>query len=147
MTSKLSKLMRRWVVKLFPRRFPGLYSTLDDPIIVPVQEAAYQLGVDVYIKPDDRIMDVGFGLGYGMAMMAQNGCYIVGIDIDHKAVRRARLLNFEELGIQEINHYDGMYIPYPDEVFDVVTCIDVIEHVPDYQNLLEEMVRVSRRVV
>jgi hypothetical protein len=40
-----------------------------------------------------------------------------------------------------------MHIPFPDDEFDLVACIDVIEHVPGYLHLLREMVRVSRSVV
>jgi len=114
---------------------------------VPVQEAAYQLAVQRYIQPGARILDVGFGLGYGLEMMAAAGGKPSGIDIDYKAVEKAQRFVQENTGIEEIRGYDGKTIPFPDKSFDIITCIDVIEHVPDYLGLIQEMVRVSKGVV
>jgi len=130
-----------------PGRFPGLYSTLDAPMEVPVQVAAYGLATKRYLLDGDRVCDVGFGLGYGLRIMAEKAGELVGIDIDRRAVARARSLMDKVPRITEVRRYDGHTIPYDAGSFDVVTCIDVIEHVPDYMMLIREMVRVSRRIV
>ena len=139
--------IRKWIARIFPGRFPHLYSTLDNPMIVPLQEAAYRLGVDRYIRPGDKVLDVGFGLGYGLEIMGEKAGALVGIEIDRRAVERAQVLIDRLPVLQDIRQYDGVKIPFPQGDFDVITCVDVIEHVPDYQNLLREMVRVSRRIV
>ena len=41
--------------------------------------------------------------------------------------------------------FDGYNLPFPDNSFDVVTCVDVIEHVEDFNRLIKEMLRVSRK--
>jgi ubiquinone/menaquinone biosynthesis C-methylase UbiE len=143
----MEKRIRKWIARLMPGRFPSLYSTLDNPMRVPAQEAAYQLAVQRYLQPGERVLDVGFGLGYGLDIMAAAGGRTTGIDIDDTAVNNARRLVKEASGIEEVRAYDGKVIPYPEKSFDIVTCIDVIEHVPDYERLLREMVRVSRGVV
>jgi ubiquinone/menaquinone biosynthesis C-methylase UbiE len=43
--------------------------------------------------------------------------------------------------------FDGYNLPFPDDTFNVVTCVDVIEHVEDYNCLIKEMLRVSRKGV
>ena len=43
--------------------------------------------------------------------------------------------------------FDGYNLPFPDDTFDVVTCVDVIEHVEDYDRLIKEMLRVSKKGV
>lgn len=131
----------------FPGRFPGLYSTLDAPMEVPVQVAAYELATKRYLMDGDKVCDVGFGLGYGLRIMAEKAGELAGIDIDRRAVARARSLMDKVPRITGVMRYDGQTIPYDAGSFDVVTCIDVIEHVPDYVGLIKEMVRVSRRVV
>jgi len=143
----MEKMIRKWIVRLLPGRFPGLYSTMDNPMRVPAQEAAYQLAVQRYIQPGEQVLDVGFGLGYGLEIMVAAGGRTTGIDIDDKAVNNARRMVKEASGIEEIRTYDGKIIPYPEKSFDIVTCIDVIEHVNDFLGLLKEMVRVSRGVV
>ena len=126
---------------------PHEYSTLDSPMEVPVQVAAYELAVRQYVRPGDRVLDVGFGLGYGMVRMAEKAEQLIGIEIDRRAVCRGKRLVKEIRQIIAVKHYDGRTIPYDDNSFDVVACVDVLEHVPDYMGFLQEMVRVSRRVV
>jgi ubiquinone/menaquinone biosynthesis C-methylase UbiE len=138
---------RIWLSQSFRGSFPQLYSTLDRPEEVPVQVAAYQLAVEQYLRPGDTVLDVGFGLGYGMRMMASRIALkaVAGIDIDKKAVRKASKEWADR--VFEFKHYDGYSIPYTPCSFDVVTCIDVIEHVPDYARLLTNMCKVARRAV
>jgi len=147
MPTKIDKWVRTFIATVLRGRFPRLYSALDDPIKVPVQVAAYQLATHKYIWPGDRILDVGFGLGYGMVRMAEKAAQLVGIEIDRRAVSRGKKLVKEVPLIIAVKHYDGQTIPYDDNSFDVVTCVDVLEHIPDYVGLLQEMVRVSSRVV
>ena len=143
---KLGRQLRKIVATMFPGRFPRFYSTLDNPISVPVQVAAYELAVTEYIQPGDKVLDVGFGLGYGFKIMAEKVAELSGIEIDQKAVANVQTLVSETIEICEARHYDGTFIPYRNKSFDVVTCIDVLEHVPDYLGLIKEMVRVSRRI-
>jgi len=144
---KIGCMARKAIAAIFRSRFPHLYSTLDAPTEVPVQIAAYQLAAYKYIQPGDSVLDVGFGLGYGLKMMAEKAGKLVGIEIDRRAVSHAKGLVQEVPMIQEVRHYDGLHIPYDAGHFDVVTCVDVIEHVPNYMALIMEMVRVSRRTV
>jgi 2-polyprenyl-3-methyl-5-hydroxy-6-metoxy-1,4-benzoquinol methylase len=143
----MQKRIRKWIARLLPGRFPALYSTLDNPVHVPAQEAAYQLAVQRYIRIGDRVLDVGFGLGYGLEIIVAAGGKPSGIDIDYKAVNYAQRLVKVFSGIEEIRVYDGENIPYHDKSFDIITCVDVIEHVPNYLRLIEEMVRVSKNTV
>lgn len=138
---------RRYLARNFPHWFHSLYSTIDNPIEVPVQVAAYKLVIDHYLQPDDKVLDVGFGLGYGLKMMSDKAVELSGIDIDQAAVKMAKQLLKGGSKIREVIHYDGMHIPYEDKSFDVVTCIDVIEHVPVYQDFLNELIRVTKRVL
>ena len=147
MLTNLNKKIRRCIMDTFPGRFPSLYSTLDNPMEVPVQVAAYNLVVEKYIQSGDSVLDVGFGLGYGLRIMAKKSRNLSGIEIDKRVVKKGQSLLGDNQKICELKYYDGQNIPYDEHSFDVVTCIDVIEHVPDYKNLINEMLRVSKRSV
>jgi len=147
MIDKVDKRFRKLLGRLFPGLFSRLYSTLDSPQRVPVQEAAYRLAVKKCVQSGDRALDVGFGLGYGLEILGSKASALVGIDVDRKAVESAQRLVRELAGVEAIRVYDGQHIPYTEASFDIVTCVDVIEHVPDYTALLLEMMRVSRRAV
>ncbi len=147
MLAMLGRRIRRRVAGAFPGRLPRLYTTLDDPEQVPVQVAAYRLAVRKYTRADDSVLDVGFGLGYGLQLMAESARRLSGIEVDPRTISNAQRLLRDLPQIGEIRQYDGRVIPYNDNSFDVVTCVDVIEHVPDYTNLIAEMLRVSSRTV
>ena len=123
------------------------YSTVDDPQEVPCQVEAYLFCRDNYLKPNDRVLEVGFGLGYGMQIMAATVREIAGLDVDEKAFRRAGRIFAGHPVVKDIRLYDGRSFPFADKSFDAVTCLEVLEHVPDYLALLNEMARVSRRLV
>lgn len=122
-----------------------VYSTLDNPVETPVQVAAYELAADKYLRNGDRVLDVGFGLGYGMKIMADKAGSLMGVDVDLRVIRHGASL----VGgpIEGVQWYNGEGLPYEDDSFDAVTCVDVLEHVRYYEAFLEEMVRVARRVV
>jgi hypothetical protein len=129
------------------RQDPKDYTaTLGIGSIVPVQIEAYFTAANRYVAESSVVLDVGFGLGYGLNILAIKAREVNGVDVDEKAYKycqnticgRNPKLNY--LGI-----YDGYNLSFPDNSFDIVTCIDVIEHVVDYHKLIDEMLRVSAR--
>jgi ubiquinone/menaquinone biosynthesis C-methylase UbiE len=137
---------RIWLADHCRPVFSRLYSVVDTDAEIPIQVAAYRLITERYLQPGDSVLDIGFGLGYGLNIMASKADRLAGIEIDRKAIARAqRALNHPK--IVDLRHYNGYAIPYESRSFDVVTCVDVIEHVPDYTQLIKNMCQVARRVV
>ena len=85
-----------------------------------------------------RILDVGCGTGANLKMLARYG-QAEGVDISQQAVEfcRERGLDCVKLGALE-------QLPYDDESFDLVTALDVIEHLDDDVAGLHEIRRVLR---
>jgi SAM-dependent methyltransferase len=85
-----------------------------------------------------RILDVGCGTGANLELLAQYGD-AEGVDIsaDALAFCRARGLEKVRLGAAET-------LPYEDGSFDLVTALDVVEHLDDDVAGLREMRRVLR---
>ena len=85
-----------------------------------------------------QILDVGCGTGGNLAMLSQFGD-AEGVDVspDALAFCRARGLNKVKLGAAED-------LPYEDGTFDLVTALDVVEHLDDDVAGLREMRRVIR---
>jgi ubiquinone/menaquinone biosynthesis C-methylase UbiE len=93
------------------------------------------------IKPGDRVLDVGCGIGaLGRAIMDADS-YSGTITVS--GLERTRRGN-ELIAVDE---YDGRTIPHPDKSFDVVILADVLHHETDPDRLLAECVRISRRLV
>ncbi|MCA1615503.1 MAG: class I SAM-dependent methyltransferase [Acidobacteria bacterium] len=85
-----------------------------------------------------RILDVGCGTGANLEMLARFGD-AEGVDISEDALRfcRARGLTRVRAGAAES-------LPYADAQFDLVTALDVVEHLDDDRAGLREMRRVLR---
>lgn len=98
--------------------------------------------VDLF-KPK-RTLDVGCAKGYLVKGLDELGVDAFGIDPSIYAVTEAHpdIQDKIELEIAQS-------IPYPNNTFDVVTCFDVLEHIParDVHKTLKEMLRVSKKWV
>lgn len=116
--------------------------------IVPCQNEAYFLALNCYVEEQDVTLDVGFGLGYGLNIMAIKAREVNGVDVDQKAYEycQGTVVN-RNPRIKTLQVYNGYDLDFPDNYFDVVTCVDVIEHVEDYHKLINEMLRVSKKGV
>lgn len=80
-----------------------------------------------------RVLDIGCGGGILSDAMARKGARVTGIDLSVKALRVAQLhaleANTVNVDYQEISA-EAMALQEPAS-FDVVTCMEMLEHVPD----------------
>jgi len=90
------------------------------------------------------VLDVGCGDGYLCERLSARGFQtVVGVDLANTRLTyargRARGGRFAQSDVCEL--------PFADEQFDVVTCVEVLEHLPDPERACRELARVSRRFV
>jgi SAM-dependent methyltransferase len=85
-----------------------------------------------------RILDVGCGTGANLLMLSQYGD-AEGVDISEDALAFCR-----ERGLEKVKLGAGEELPYDDGTFDLVTALDVVEHMDDDLAGLREMRRVLR---
>jgi SAM-dependent methyltransferase len=86
-----------------------------------------------------RILDVGCGTGANLKMLAAYG-RAEGVDISPQAVEFCR-----ERGLDSVKLGAAEQLPFEDDSFELVTALDVIEHLDDDVAGLREMRRVLRR--
>jgi 2-polyprenyl-3-methyl-5-hydroxy-6-metoxy-1,4-benzoquinol methylase len=88
--------------------------------------------------PGGRLLEVGCGSGAALKEMEARGWSVEGVDFDPQAVKAARARNLSvRLGTLEQQ-------AYPDDSFDAIAMVHVIEHVPDPRGLLRECRRILR---
>jgi 2-polyprenyl-3-methyl-5-hydroxy-6-metoxy-1,4-benzoquinol methylase len=127
---------------------PGEYTTTDGPIEVPLQKETYYLALNEYVEDGDRVLDVGCGIGYGLNLLSIKAREVVGVDVDAKAIEYCRTHVLKKNPkLAELHHYDGYHLPYEDGAFDVVICVDVVEHVERYEEFVAELLRVAKKRV
>lgn len=79
-----------------------------------------------------KVLDVGCGGGLLSEGMAERGAQVTGIDLSEKALGVARLHLLESGRSVDYRHIsaESLAAEMPDS-FDVVTCLEMLEHVPD----------------
>jgi ubiquinone/menaquinone biosynthesis C-methylase UbiE len=90
-------------------------------------------------RRDGAALDLG--CGDGRLTLALRAKRIVGADVSHVALERARS-RVEERGIELVELTPGAPLPFDDGAFDLVLIAETIEHVVDVQTLLSEARRV-----
>lgn len=90
-------------------------------------------------SPAPRILDVGCGTGANLKMLAEFG-RAEGVDISPQAVDFCHERGLDSVKLGAIEE-----LPYEDDSFDLVTALDVIEHLDDDVAGLQEMKRVLRQ--
>jgi SAM-dependent methyltransferase len=93
--------------------------------------------------PFSTLLDVGGAEGY-KAFLAQSllGSSVVTTDLSAEACNRAR-----EIFNLDSRPADIHSLPFANGSFDVVTCSETLEHVPDLRAAVSELVRVARTAV
>jgi len=94
---------------------------------------------------DKLVLDVGCGGGILSESMAEKGAHVTGIDLGEKALKVARLHQLESgakvdyrlIAVEELAKQQP-------ESFDVVTCMEMLEHVPDPAAIINACARLVK---
>ena len=89
------------------------------------------------------VADIGCGEGFVMQylMNVLPKLHCVGIDIDIDSLRRGQLIH-PDIQVQKGTIYN---LPYTTRAFDLVLCIEVLEHLDQPRQALEELIRITKR--
>jgi SAM-dependent methyltransferase len=85
-----------------------------------------------------QILDAGCGSGRTMAELERYG-QVRGIELSPEAAGVARSRGHGEVVTGPLEQ-----LPWDDATFDLITCLDVLEHVPDERAAMQELARVCK---
>lgn len=103
------------------------------------------------VRPGERLLDIGCGAGRHSVEAVRRGADVVALDLSLDDLRRART-GVEEFGDVDVPQPgaflaargDARRIPFDDASFDRVIASEVLEHIPDDDAAIAELVRVLR---
>jgi 2-polyprenyl-6-hydroxyphenyl methylase/3-demethylubiquinone-9 3-methyltransferase len=92
-----------------------------------------------------RVLDVGCGGGILSESMAQAGATVTGIDLGEAPLQVARLhllesgleVDYRRIPVEQLAQQEPA-------TFDVVTCMEMLEHVPDPSSVVEACARLAK---
>jgi len=89
-------------------------------------------------RETNRLLDIGFGAGTILDVASQHGWKSHGLEVSKPAVDQARIRGYEVFhgGLREAK--------FPDHYFDVITASEILEHLPEPEADLREIVRILR---
>ena len=92
-----------------------------------------------------RVLDIACGNGWGTVVLADAAASVVGADTSAESIGNARA-QFARPNV-EYRHLTGSGLEFPDGDFDVVVCLETLEHVAaaDQSRFLAELRRVLKR--
>jgi 2-polyprenyl-6-hydroxyphenyl methylase/3-demethylubiquinone-9 3-methyltransferase len=102
--------------------------------------------VKQFIDLDNKnVLDVGCGGGVFSEAMAKNGGIVTGIDLAEESLEIARLHLYEsQLKINYINQSVEDFAQKNENSYDVIVCMEMLEHVPDPQSIISSCAKILK---
>ena len=92
------------------------------------------------LRPGDRVLEIGCGIGSLVSELSRKGYDTTGIDISGEAIEYGR----KKYGDIHLEVQAAEALPYEDESFDAVLSFDLFEHIAGIDRHISEVSRVLR---
>jgi len=121
----------------------GWYTATDHPIALLRAENEVRVPwIIEQIGENKTVLDIGCGAGILTNALALAGHKVHGIDVSPKSLEIAA--QYDKTGQVTYTTANAYCLPYPDQTFDVVCAMDVLEHVEEPELLISEASRVLK---
>ncbi len=97
--------------------------------------------------PEPLVLDVATGTGrlpFAVTSQPEFKGRIIALDISHGMLEQAAKKLSSHRERVELMQYDAFPLPFPDETFDVVSCVEALELIGEKQAAVKELARVLR---
>jgi ubiquinone/menaquinone biosynthesis C-methylase UbiE len=140
---------RKFLMRMFGRP-AGVLGRLGGVIMARMnRDAATQIIQMLDIRPDDKLLEVGFGPGVAIQLLLDRvpAGSVAGIDYSQEMVRQASARNAAALRNRRVDLRYGSAerLPFADEAFDKALAINSMQAWPDARAGLREIQRVLKR--
>ncbi len=125
-SEKYKNLINRFFLYFFFRKLRRILSQLD-------------------LDGEISILEVGCGEGFVLSILKEvfPQAKLLGVDISRQALDKAK----QRVPQAVLELADASKLNYDDNSFDLVVCLEVLEHLPDPTVVAQEMLRVSKKYI
>lgn len=99
----------------------------------------YSIFEEYNIKSGTRVLDYGCGSGFIVGQLQTRGYDACGTDISREAIEYGT-----SQGIKNLHSTNGIEVDFPDESFDLILAMDVVEHIKDDNLVIKELERLLK---
>jgi ubiquinone/menaquinone biosynthesis C-methylase UbiE len=85
------------------------------------------------VQPREKVLEVGFGPGVGIQLLARSAGRVAGVDCSREMVQQAKTRNAEAIagGVVDLRHGSVEDLPFEDATFDAVLAVNSMQVWPD----------------
>jgi len=137
--------VRGWE-RMYDEQAFDTYNLFDSHTVIKRKEYVLQLLDESKESRWRRVLDIGCGPGIYMVDLLQRGMDVWGVDVAPKMIEQA-ISTAKDMGLQSRVHFSVASVenlPFPDEYFDVIICIGVLEYLSKDDLALKEIYRVLK---
>lgn len=128
------------------------YTAQDDPVALLRSETKTKFPwvltrIQSFFKEQNiasgiKVLDVGCGAGFLSNLLASENLQVTGLDISVESLSVAKKYDTTK----KVQYVEGnaYMLPFADNSFDVITCMDFLEHIEDPERAIKEMSRVLK---
>jgi ubiquinone/menaquinone biosynthesis C-methylase UbiE len=129
---------------LTARRYDGIkqFNPFDDArfLAMPMIDALHDVECPL-------VLDVATGTGRMVHALLDRPSFdgtVIGLDLSYRMLQQAEAKLHDYAGRHTLIWYDAQHLPFPDDTFDAVSCLEALEFMPSSRRVLVEIARVLR---
>ncbi|MCK5096132.1 MAG: class I SAM-dependent methyltransferase [Candidatus Pacebacteria bacterium] len=137
--TEIKEFYSNYADKIVKKRFDS-----ESPLRKYVHNAQYQSILN-YVEPGMKVLDIGCGEGVMSVLMAKKGAKVTGCDLSKPNIEACIAYAKRNYVKVEFVIGDAEVVPFGDNSFDLVVSSHVLEHLPDFDRGLQEIMRVTKK--